>query len=383
LNSSTTTRSIMETAVKTSLLREAITVLVGAALCSLAVCQSESDDERPTALKPCQLETPGSPYQIPARCGTYTMPENRELGDGRGIALRVAIVPALNRNPAPDPLVFLTGGPGQAATQSFVTVQPAFRRIGQNRDIVLVDQRGTGGSNTLRCHAPDAADLLLLKGDALRQWVEDCLETFESDPRFYTTAIAMEDLDKIRETLGYEEVNLYGVSYGTRAALSYLRQFPDRVRSVILDGVVPPTEALVIDVAHDAQRALDFMIARCDEDPSCASEFPDRAGSLDDLVRRLEKPARVSLPHPGRGDTERLELDRSMAVYAIRLLSYSQETAALVPLILRAASQDDLKPLAAQFLLTTGSVGETISDGMALSVICSEDFAYFNDSLIS
>ncbi len=382
MNSSRTTRSIMETAVKTSLVRKAVTVLVGAVLCSLAACQSESDGERAIELEPCQLETPGSPYRIPARCGTYAVPEDRELGDGREIALRVAIVPALSRNPEPDPLVFLTGGPGQAATQSFVTVQPAFRRIGQNRDIVLVDQRGTGGSNALRCPAPDAADLWLLKGDALLQWVEDCLETFEADPRFYTTAIAMEDLDEIRETLGYDVVNLYGVSYGTRAALSYLRQFPDRVRSVILDGVVPPTEVLGIDVARDAQRALDFMIARCDEDPSCASEFPDLAGSLDELVRRLEKPALVSLPHPRRGSTERLELDRSMAAYAIRLLSYSHETAALVPLILRAASQDDLKPLAAQFLLTTSNVGETISDGMALSVICSEDFPYFDDSVI-
>ena len=172
---------------------------MGAVLCSLAACQSEPDDEGPLELEPC--------------------------------------------HPEPDPLVFLTGGPGQTATQRFVTVQAAFRWINQNRDFVLVDQHGTGGSNPLRCPALDGADLWLMKGDAL-QWVEDCLATFAADPRFYTTAIAMEALDEILEIPGYDAVNLYGVSYGTCAALSHLRQFPDRVRAVILDGVTPPTELL-------------------------------------------------------------------------------------------------------------------------------------------
>jgi pimeloyl-ACP methyl ester carboxylesterase len=352
------------------------------ALCCLPACRPVAHLEGSIELVPCQLETPGLPARIPARCGTYTVPEDRAHGGGRQIDLRIAIVPAVSRHPAPDPLVFLTGGPGQAATESFVPVQSAFRRIAENRDIVLVDQRGTGGSNPLRCPTADAADLWLMKGEALRQWAKDCLETLDADPRFYTTAIAMDDLDEVREALGYEVVNLYGVSYGTRAALSYLRQFPNRVRSVILDGVVPPTEVLGTNVARDAQRALDLLIARCENDAACAPEFPDLGGSLDELIRRLRTPAPVTLPNPRTGEPERLELDRSMAAYAIRLLSYSQETAALVPLMLRAANENDLAPLAAQFLLTTGNVGETISDGMALSVTCSEDFPFFDESVI-
>jgi pimeloyl-ACP methyl ester carboxylesterase len=319
--------------------------------------------------------------RIAAECGTLSVPEDRSRPESRRIDLRIAIVRAVSRNPAPDPLVFFTGGPGQAATESYVTVRAAFRRIQRDRDILLVDQRGTGGSNPLRCPTTEASDPALLDEALVRPWVEKCLQGLEGDPRFYLTTHAMDDLDEVREALGYDRVNLYGVSYGTRAALTYLRKYPERVRAVILDGVAPPTEALGLDVAKDAERAMNLMIARCDTEPACREAFPDLEKELDRLMERLSTPVEVSLRHPRTGAQETLHLSSGMAAYAIRLLSYGQETASLVPLLLRSAADSDYEPLAAQFLLVTTQVGETISDGMGISVICSEDFPFLDEEV--
>jgi len=181
-------------------------------------CQAPENARRESSITliPCQLSAPGRTARVTAECGTFTVYENRDDGTGRTIDLRVAVVPAIDRDPKPDPLVFLTGGPGQAATESYVSVRSAFRRIHRERDIVLVDQRGTGSSNPLRCPKPDdASELWLLEDEAMETWVAQCLEELDADPRFYTTAIAMEDLDAVREALGYKRVNLYGISYAS------------------------------------------------------------------------------------------------------------------------------------------------------------------------
>jgi pimeloyl-ACP methyl ester carboxylesterase len=357
----------------------AVAGLVWASACRASPSESQ---EAELALEPCQLQAPGIPARLAARCGEWSVPEDRGQPQGRRISLRVAVVPAVSRHPEPDPLVFLTGGPGQAATESYVTLHPAFRRVNRDRDILLVDQRGTGRSNALRCPESEAKDIALLDESAIRPWVARCLEALDADPRFYTTTIAMTDLDEIRKALGYRQVNLYGLSYGTRAALTYLRMFPDRVRTVILDGVVPPSEVLGLDVARDAQRSLDLLIARCEAEPVCRERFPDLEGDLDALMARLEPPPSLVLRHPRTGEEESLSFTREMAAYAIRILSYSQETQSLIPLILSSASQGDLDTLAAQFLITTAAVGETMADGMGISVVCSEDYPFFEPEAI-
>jgi pimeloyl-ACP methyl ester carboxylesterase len=356
-----------------------------AVLLSIASCAGESAKPASTpslALEPCQLGAAGSPSRLAARCGVLRVAEDRSNPEGRSIDLRVAIVPAISRNPAPDPLVFLSGGPGQAATESYPQLAPAFRRISRDRDVVLVDQRGTGGSNALRCPEEEVKDLALLDEEKIGPWVARCLEALDGDPRFYTTSIAMTDLDEVREALGYERVNLYGLSYGTRAALTYLRMFPERVRTVILDGVVPPTEVLGLDVAKDAQRAIDLVMTRCSSDPPCREAFPDLSKDLDSVMERLEIPVPVALRHPRTGEMEEIPFSREMAAYAIRLLSYSQETASLVPLLLSSAARSDVAPLAAQFLIVTARVGETMAEGMGISVVCSEDFPFLEEEAI-
>ena len=148
-------------------------------------CHGPEDARRESSLTlaPCQLSAPGRTARTAAECGTFTVYENRDEGAGRTIDLRVAVVPAIRRDPEPDPLVFLTGGPGQAATESFVGVQSAFMRIHRERDIVLVDQRGTGSSNPLRCPKPDdVSELWLLEDEVMQTWVAQCLEELDADP---------------------------------------------------------------------------------------------------------------------------------------------------------------------------------------------------------
>ena len=172
-----------------------------------------------------------------AQCGSLSVPENPSDLQGRQVVLNIAVVPAIKRVPEPDPLVVLVGGPGQAAVEIFPIMYSTLFSVHQKRDIVLVDQRGTGKSNPLRCLDPEEE---ILDDEQVIALLKACPDTLNADLGYYTTDIAMQDLDAVREALGYEHLNLYGVSYGTRAALVYLKMFPQHVRSIVLDAVVDP-----------------------------------------------------------------------------------------------------------------------------------------------
>jgi len=350
-------------------------IVLALCLAGCAVPTPTSAPSRPSlALIPCHLSAAGLSERLPADCGTLSVVENPADPAGRQIDLRVAVLRARGRNPASDPLFFLTGGPGQAATESYLQMGGAFAEINRQRDIVLVDQRGTGQSNPLDC--PQVEDPLAVDTmEEVAAAAADCAAGLDADPRFYTTAIAMDDLDRVRAALGYEQINLYGVSYGTRAALAYLRQYPERVRAVILDGVVPPEEALGVDVARDAQRALDLMFDRCARDADCALAFPDLRADFVALAARLDAaPAPVTVDDPLTG--ERVSFDYTYDAFAgtVRLLSYAPETVALLPLLIHTTqAREDLSLLAAQSLLVGGQLSESISQGMGYSVLCAED----------
>jgi pimeloyl-ACP methyl ester carboxylesterase len=330
--------------------------------------------ESTLALEDCHLSAEGVSDRLAAECGVLAVPENPADPAGQQIELRVAVLRARGRNPAPDPLFFLTGGPGQAATESYLQLSGGFAEVNRQRDIVLVDQRGTGQSNPLDC--PLAEDPLAV--DTLEEVAAaaaECAAGLDADPRLYTTAIAMDDLDRVRAALGYEQINLYGVSYGTRAALAYLRQYPDRVRAVILDGVVPPEEALGLDVARDAQRALDLMFERCAADLDCAAAFPDLRADFAALAARLDAaPVPVTVADPLTGEPLSFDYTYDSFASTVRLLSYAPETVSLLPLLIHTAqARGDLSLLAAQSLLVGGQLADSISQGMGYSVLCAED----------
>lgn len=334
---------------------------------------STEPSEPTITLEACQLSAPGLPTRLPAKCGTLTVYEDRAAQSGRQIDLRIAVLPALSRNPAPDPLFYVTGGPGGAATQDYLSAHPAFQRINEKRDIVLVDQRGTGQSHPLDCPTLDTP------GDAdLKREVDRCLDQLDANLDLYTTSIAMDDLDQVRAALGYDKINLYGISYGTRAALTYLRQHGDHVRTVILDGVLPQDEPLGISVASDAQRALDLIFERCAADSACDEAFPDLYQKFETLLTSLERePITVTLTHPTTGDSTEINFTREEFALTIRLFSYSQETVALLPLLIHTAqASGDFGRLAAEYLLISRQLEDNLSEGMNYSVVCAEDVPF-------
>ena len=332
------------------------------------------------ALTDCQLSSPGSNVRLAAKCGHIEVFEDRTTNTGRQISLNLAMIPAVSRNPEPDPLFFLTGGPGQAATESYPLLSPAFERIHQKRDIILVDQRGTGKSNPLSCPGLEDIDLESSGNKELANHLRECLSRLDADPALYTTTNAMGDLDQVRNALGYEQINLYGVSYGTRAALTYLSLYPEHVRSVILDGTVPQDEPLGLSVGRDAQRALDMIFDRCDRQPSCSQAFPEVRNEFTHLLETLgTDPVEVSLPHPTSGEETHIKFNSEKMGTAIRLFSYTPETAALLPLMIHDASAHrEYRSLAATYLITAGELEASISEGMGYSVLCAEDFPFYS-----
>jgi pimeloyl-ACP methyl ester carboxylesterase len=221
-------------------------------------------------LEPCRIADIDGLASTEARCGTLSVPENPSEPDGDRIRLAVAVVPAIATTARPDPLVLIAGGPGQGSIEGYAPLLGAFAGIRRERDLVLLDQRGTGSSNRLDCDMPEDA---LENGDippaALAALARDCLPKLPGRAQFYTTSIAVGDLEAVRQALGYERLNLYGASYGTRVAQHYARRYPARSRAVVLDGVVPPGLALVPNVAIESQHALEGVFARCAADPGC------------------------------------------------------------------------------------------------------------------
>lgn len=378
-------------------------------------------------LAPCQLEDPARVSVVQAECGDLSAPENPasdsaeaarpnaagaasgSAGGGAGAAgpagsgaeagrirLRVARVPGINRRKQPDPLFVLAGGPGMAATTFYASVASAFERIHRDRDIILVDQRGTGRSNPLNCKTGE--DDIYRAGEAeLTAAARQCLTELEKSAHveFYTTSVAVQDLDLVRSALGYQRINLYGASYGTRVAQHYVRRFPEHTRSVILDGVVPPTLALGPDTALNAERALSQIFARCAHEGDCSKRFGDVSASYMSLRRALEAhPVSVSLADPTSGEPARLDFTAFHLATVLRLASYTTQQAALLPLMLHAAwpsapsgagagaSPGNFTPLASQFLLVNRSYDDVVSTGMHNSVVCSEDVPFWETKAI-
>ncbi len=325
------------------------------------------------AFADCRLENPAGVGAVAARCGRFTVPEDPDAPDGRKIELQVAVVPALNRRAQPDPLFVLAGGPGQAATDFYAAYSSAFASIGRDRDIVLVDQRGTGRSAPLNCEYPEDPEVSGVDAEQLKATTRACLLELTGDPRFYTTSVAVRDLEAVRVALGAARINLYGVSYGTRVAQHYLRRFPTSVRTLILDGAVPPEVILGPDMALDAQRALDAIFQRCTEDPACDARFPGLPAAFTALIERLGEPVTLTFPHPSTGQPATVEFGVPHLAGVVRLLSYSDSSAALLPLLIDAGTANNLAPLAAQYLLLEQTIESQFAYGMHNAVVCTED----------
>jgi pimeloyl-ACP methyl ester carboxylesterase len=344
-----------------------------------AAATGDDPDGAGLALESCELVVPGTPLSVVGECGWLDVAENPEEPDGRHIKVRVARVPARGRVSEPDPLVFFAGGPGQAATETWPIVAHALRKVNESRDILLVDQRGTGQSNPLKCPRVELEQALVSDWDQLADATRECLEGVEGDPRFYTTTIAMQDIDAARAALGYEKVNLFGGSYGTRAAQVYLRMFPDQVRTMVLDGVVPQTLALGSEHAQKLDQSIHHVLQSCESDPDCGDAFPKTSEKLARMVRQLEQsPVEVTVPHPTTGQPFTLTFDREVLASSLRFLSYSSDSQAMLPLLIsEAATEHRFDRLASQMLIAATGLQESIAQGMEMSIVCSEDYPWY------
>lgn len=342
-------------------------------LVGLNGCRSEETTAQiePTlVLEPCQLAG-----GVAAECGTLTVPENRAAVDGRTLGLNIAVIPAQSRDAAADPLFMLAGGPGQAAVSVYPPIVSLLDNLNETRDVVLVDQRGTGESAPLTCdnleeetvgESPTDEEVVTL--------IQACAAELSAtaDLTQYTTESSVADLDAVREALGYEQINLYGASYGTRAALAYARRHPERVRTMVLDAVAGPDLVLFAQMPRDGQRALELLFARCAADAACSENFPNLAAEYEALLAQLEEPQTVTVTEPLSG--ERLEVlvtrDR-LAQYVFNIL-YSTDLVSLLPLLIHTAHETgNLEPLVTQAFVVGQGAGLNL--GLLYAVTCSED----------
>jgi pimeloyl-ACP methyl ester carboxylesterase len=330
------------------------------------------------AFAECRLKHPAGLGSVPARCGHLSVPEDPREPAGAMISLAVALIPSLDVRGHRPPLFIVAGGPGQAASDFYAGYAAAFAPTSRTRDIVLLDQRGTGGSNALSCDFPDDFDVAAPAPSVIRELSAKCRAGLKGRPQFYTTSVAVRDLEAVRTALRYDRIALYGVSYGTRVVQHYLRHYPERAAAVVLDGVMQPDRVLGPETPLDAERALGIMFARCAADPHCAAAFPELEARFRALLARIERqPPSVSVPDPETGVTRTVSFDHAQFVGAIRLLNYYSVTTALLPYFIDRASKGDFAPLAAEMLMLGAHLDEQLAYGMNVAVSCAEDVPGF------
>ena len=329
--------------------------------------------QRSVALSECRLPK----LSTAAQCGTIEVPENRDKPDGRKISIAFAVLPANTLSPKPDPLVLLPGGPGQSAN-ALVPFASRLAEVRRTRDLVLIDPRGSGRSSPLDCAAlkPDDTPDDVLETDPVPK-AKECLQELAErgvDPSQYTTAAWVADLEAVRAALGYPKWNLWGGSYGTRVALEYARRHPDRVRSMVLDGVAPPSLMISQGVWLTREQALDVLFKACADSPACAAVQPDLAATLEKIRADLGPAGReVKVVNPRTGEIEVPKLTYEIVIASLHPLVYLPELAATIPAIIDRAAQGDYAPLMAAAMLLGGDFGEQMSGALHYSVTCAED----------
>lgn len=306
--------------------------------------------------------------RLNAWCGRMSTPADPRKPQGRTISLRIAVLPA-TRHPAAGALFYLEGGPGGAATASAVRVNADFARVARTRDLVLVDQRGTGGSNPLACPTRyvRGAD-----AEAVTVFLRRCFAHLAANPRLYTTGVAADDLEAVRRALGYGKIDLYGGSYGATLAQAYVRRYPRSVRSVVLDSGSLPGVRVYDVAARNAESALDTLLARCAKTAACSHAYPDSRRQLSELLAR--SPRLVNVP------SGRVLLRPVDIAWTVDWLSETAANAAIIPFAVNAALHGDYTTLATTY---AGPLAGSNLDPLERLVpfwmtICSEPWAGFD-----
>jgi pimeloyl-ACP methyl ester carboxylesterase len=347
-------------------------ILAAAALASAAGAQTPAFEPRP-----CPPEMEG------LRCGTVSVPENRDA-PGRMLALNVVVVPARTAAPAREAVIFFGGGPGQAMAEAARWAGRSYGAALPDRDLLFLDQRGTGLSAPLQCTLRDPANPQSYLDDFLPPAATArCREELArgADLTRYGYVDFAHDVDAVRRALGYERLDLNGGSYGTRAALVYLRTYPRSVRSAMLLGLVPPGFLQPADYARDSQAALTGLLAACRADARCNAAFPDVEREARVVVRRLEaQPGQAEIIDPETGARIRLAVSRGTFAETIRRMMYDAPIARSVPFVIHRAYLGDYRPVARTGLRDRRGMQGSSWWGLYLAITCSEDVPFIDQA---
>jgi pimeloyl-ACP methyl ester carboxylesterase len=325
-------------------------------------------------LRPCRLD--GIDEEL--FCGKLTVFEDRKTRTGRTIDLNVVVLPAFDQKNKAEPVFDLAGGPGASSSDAAGFYAGAGKVYRRRHDVVCVDQRGTGKSNRLAIFREKTPSYYLSEMFPV-DYVKAMRHALEQRAHLtkYTTSIAMDDLDDVRAWLGYDRINLFGASYGTQAALVYMRRHPEHVRSAILLGVAPADLKMPLHHAESGARAMDLLLNECERDPACRAAYPQIRDDWKNVLTQLEKqPARVEYSPPGKATPTIVEIQRGVFAEKIRTWMYGRDQAARIPLIVHHAASGDFAPFLQQAIAP--SIPDFVADGAYLSVTCAEDVPFIN-----
>lgn len=339
----------------------------------------ETDASFGLKIEPCYIEELGEEVL----CGTYEVMENRQVRKGAKIRLNFIILPAWTLNPAPDPVFILSGGPGQGSADVVVHYAQSYEKLRWERDIVLVDQRGTGRSNRLHCQRigdPDSAQTYL-QDMFPEEYVSNCRKELEkkADLRHYDSTTAIQDIDDLRSALDYERINIVGASYGSYMGIVYMKYFRERVRSAFLSYIAMPNWTYSGSIAPNTEVVLERLLTDCSLDPDCASDYPVLRQQLDQVLDRLKQgPAMVPITNPFTGEFEQVVFTYNNFIHGVRSMLYSSLTSRWIPVFIHWAARGLFSPVAEYTADYLRWVNENIMDGMYLCVTCTETIPYID-----
>ncbi len=338
----------------------ALLVLAGCATNLHAATQPQASQEN-FELEPCHIKG----VDELAQCAILNIPENHKAPDGKTIDIHVTLLPPSGGQPDKEPLYFLAGGPGQGASELGDFYDLVLRQARRGRELVLIDQRGTGRSKPFSCQLSQNP---LESGDSIAR---ACLADNDHDPRYYTSAEFIQDIDVVRQTLGHEEISLMGISYGTRAALLYAKNHEQYVRAMVLDSVAPPHVPAYINDAKYAGDTLNNVVDNCLLTKDCSAAFPNLKNDLATLLDNLDvTPKSLGVLE---GDGFELTINKELFLSGFRNPLYAPHAARIIPFIIDQAKQDNFDPWLALTDFGNQENNGGVAMGLFLSVQCAEE----------
>jgi pimeloyl-ACP methyl ester carboxylesterase len=350
------------------------------ALALLPACGGTGPDASGAGPRSSQSKLILTPCRVPdveedLRCGLHEVFENRAARSGRKLPLKIILVPARSPHPQLKPVFYLGGGPGETNTE-FVPFALA-STFHEDHDIVLVDSRGTGEGHRLACRMPRSDDHLegYLHTPFAPAIASACRRELEQrfDLSQYSTAAMVDDLDEVRQALGYDKINLAGGSFGTYAALMYMRAHGGHVRSAYLVSLVTLDNRVPLYHAQGAQWALEQLFAQCAADADCHGAYPNLREDFSAVLARLHQaPVRASVRHPVSGAQTQIQLTEQAFADAVRVMMYSGARGREIPFLIAQAKAGDFDLLAETAIDANRGFYGAAPLGLYYAVTCNE-----------